>query len=95
MLPSSWQVLTSRLEAIERKYGLQDKSKVRDDAIFDMYKSHIKSLRSQVRRQDRRARLHLVQQQLRLSISCTKKLTVQLGWGGLPGSLQKGNCSTE
>lgn len=43
-----WQVLTSRLEAIERKYGLQDKSKVRDDAIFDMYKSHIKSLRTQV-----------------------------------------------
>ncbi len=42
------QVLTSRLEAIERKYGLQDRTKVRDDAIFDMYKSHIKSLRAQV-----------------------------------------------
>ncbi len=41
-------MLTSRLAAIENKYGLQDKSKVREDAIFDMYKGHIKSLREKV-----------------------------------------------
>jgi hypothetical protein len=43
------QVLTSRLGEIERKYGLGDQGKVRDDAIFDMYKAHIAQLRTQVR----------------------------------------------
>lgn len=43
------QVLTARLGDIERKYGLADKAKVREEAIFDMYKEHIKSLREQVR----------------------------------------------
>lgn len=43
-----WQVLTSKLGEIERKYGLGDQGKVRDDAIFDMYKAHIAQLRTQV-----------------------------------------------
>jgi hypothetical protein len=42
-------VLTSKLGEIERKYGLGDQGKVRDDAIFDMYKAHIAQLRTQVR----------------------------------------------
>ncbi|PSC68360.1 putative ATP synthase 24 kDa mitochondrial [Micractinium conductrix] len=43
-----WQVLTSKLQEIESKYGLGDRAKVRDDAIFDMYKSHISNLREEV-----------------------------------------------
>lgn len=43
-----WQVLTAKLGEIERKYGLSDQGKVRDDAIFDMYKKHITQLRTQV-----------------------------------------------
>ncbi|KAL4429568.1 hypothetical protein ABPG77_008617 [Micractinium sp. CCAP 211/92] len=43
-----WQVLTSKLGELEKKYGLQDKAKVRDDAIFEMYKQHITQLRTQV-----------------------------------------------
>lgn len=43
-----WQVLTAKVGEIERKYGLQDKAKVRDEAIFEMYKQHIATLRTQV-----------------------------------------------
>lgn len=45
-----WQVLTSKLKEIEKKYGLVDKGKVREEAIFEMYKQHIHQLRSTVRR---------------------------------------------
>jgi hypothetical protein len=47
-LVASWQVLTSKLGEIERKYGLADKGKVREEAIFEMYKQHIHQLRNQV-----------------------------------------------
>jgi hypothetical protein len=43
-----WQVLASKLGEIEKKYGLADKGKVRDEAIFEMYKQHIHQLRSTV-----------------------------------------------
>lgn len=33
---------------IKAKYGLADKAKVREDAIFDMYKSHVQRLRTAV-----------------------------------------------
>ena len=35
-------------QEIERKYGLADKAKVREEAIFDMYKKHLKSLKEVV-----------------------------------------------
>ncbi|KAI7840261.1 hypothetical protein COHA_006043 [Chlorella ohadii] len=43
-----WEILTRKLGEIEKKYGLADKSKVRDEAIFEMYKSHIHQLRDTV-----------------------------------------------
>lgn len=43
-----WQVLSSRIAEIEKKHGLQDKAKVREEAVFDMYKKHISSLREAV-----------------------------------------------
>ena len=43
-----WPVLAAKLGDIERKYGLADKAKVREEAIFEMYKAHIGQLRSQV-----------------------------------------------
>ena len=43
-----WQVLSTAIANIEKKYGLQDKAKVREEAVFDMYKKHISSLREAV-----------------------------------------------
>lgn len=43
-----WQVLSSKIADIEKKYALQDKAKVRDEAVFDMYKKHIATLREAV-----------------------------------------------
>ncbi|EFN54209.1 expressed protein [Chlorella variabilis] len=43
-----WQVLTAKLGEIEKKYGLADKGKVREEAIFEMYKQHINQLRTTV-----------------------------------------------
>ena len=43
-----WQVLSTAIANIEKKYGLQDKAKVREEAVFDMYKKHITSLREAV-----------------------------------------------
>jgi hypothetical protein len=43
-----WQVFSARLAEIEKKYGLADKAKVRDQAVFDMYKKHLASLKATV-----------------------------------------------
>lgn len=51
-----WQLLTSKIEAIEKKYGLVDKAKVREEAIFDLYKKHISSLKAQVEEDVNKAR---------------------------------------
>lgn len=40
-----WSVLSSKLVDIEKKYSLGNKQKVKDEAIFDMYKQHISSLK--------------------------------------------------
>jgi hypothetical protein len=50
------QLLTSKLAEIEKKYGLADKGKVREEAIFDMYKQHINQLRTTVRQHMPRSR---------------------------------------
>lgn len=43
-----WALLAQRIGDIERKHGLQDKAKVRDEAVTEMYKKHIASLREAV-----------------------------------------------
>ena len=43
-----WAVLTKKIAEIEAKHGLQDKAKVREEAIFDMYKKHVSSLKDVV-----------------------------------------------
>lgn len=43
-----WQVLAKKISEIEAKYSLQDKAKVREEAVFDMYKKHISSLKEAV-----------------------------------------------
>lgn len=43
-----WAVLSAKVGEIEARYGLQDKAKVRDDALFETYKNHIAGLRAQV-----------------------------------------------
>lgn len=43
-----WAALTKRIGEIEAKHGLQDKAKVREEAVFDMYKKHISSLKEAV-----------------------------------------------
>ena len=42
------QLLTSKLGELEKKYGLGDREKVREAAVFEMYKAHIKDLRTAV-----------------------------------------------
>ena len=43
-----WAALTKMIGEIEAKHGLQDKAKVREESIFDMYKKHISSLKTAV-----------------------------------------------
>lgn len=43
-----WAALTKKIGEIEAKHGLQDKAKVRDEAVFEMYKKHISSLKDAV-----------------------------------------------
>ena len=43
-----WAALTKKIAEIEAKHGLQDKAKVREEAIFDMYKKHVSSLKDVV-----------------------------------------------
>lgn len=43
-----WKALSSKIAAIEKKYGLQDTAKVRDDAILDMYTKHIHGIKETV-----------------------------------------------
>lgn len=43
-----WQLLTARIEEIERKFGLADKAQVREEAIFDLYKKHLQELKATV-----------------------------------------------
>ena len=43
-----WAVLSAKIGEIEGRYGLGDKAKVRDEALFDTYKKHIADLRAQV-----------------------------------------------
>ena len=43
-----WATLTQKIGQIEAKHGLQDKAKVREEAIFEMYKKHITSLKEAV-----------------------------------------------
>lgn len=43
-----WKIFTAKLEEFQKRYGLDDKAKVREEAIFDMYKKHITTLREQV-----------------------------------------------
>lgn len=42
-------MLTAKLGDIERKHGLGDAKAVRESAIFEMYKAHIKQLKAQAR----------------------------------------------
>lgn len=51
-----WAALGQKITDIERKHGLADKAKVRDEAIFDMYKKHISSLREAVEGEVNKAR---------------------------------------
>lgn len=43
-----WQILTTKIAEIEKAHGLTDKVKVRQEAVFDMYKKHINSLKEAV-----------------------------------------------
>lgn len=43
-----WKALGSKIAAIEKKYGLQDTAKVKDDAVLDMYMKHVTGLRETV-----------------------------------------------
>lgn len=50
ILTPCMQIFTAKLEEFQKRYGLDDKAKVREEAIFDMYKKHITTLREQVRK---------------------------------------------
>jgi hypothetical protein len=43
-----WAALTQSIAEIERKHGLADRAKVREEAVLDMYQKHIASLRDAV-----------------------------------------------
>jgi hypothetical protein len=43
-----WQAFNASLGEIEKKFGLVEKAKVKEEAIFEMYKEHIKTLRETV-----------------------------------------------
>lgn len=43
-----WATLATKIQAIEKKHGMTDKAKVREEAVFDLYKKHISGLRTAV-----------------------------------------------
>lgn len=43
-----WSAMTKKIAEIEKKYGFADRKKVRNEAIFDMYKKHIEDVRTAV-----------------------------------------------
>lgn len=43
-----WKTLSSKIAAIEKKYGLQDAAKVKDAAVLEMYTKHIQSIKDTV-----------------------------------------------
>ena len=43
-----WGIMASKVAELEKKYNLQDKSKVQQDAVFDMYKKHISAVKEKV-----------------------------------------------
>ena len=43
-----WKALTSKIGAIEKKYGLQDASKVKEEAVLDMYMKHVQGIKDAV-----------------------------------------------
>jgi hypothetical protein len=43
-----WKTLSSKIAAIEKKYGLQDAAKVREEAVLDMYMKHVQGVKDAV-----------------------------------------------
>lgn len=43
-----WTTLSSKITAIEKKYGLQDSAKVKEEAVLEMYTRHIQSIKDTV-----------------------------------------------
>ena len=43
-----WKTLSSKISAIEKKYGLQNAAKVKDEAVLEMYTKHIESIKDTV-----------------------------------------------
>ena len=43
-----WKTLSSKIAAIEKKYGLQDAAKVREEAVLDMYMKHVQGVKEAV-----------------------------------------------
>lgn len=41
-----WAILTKHIAEIEKKYGFTNKKKVREEAVFEMYKDHITDLKN-------------------------------------------------